>query len=44
MVVSVPKTLGPREDELVRELAKLQDESVKEKGGSWKDLFKGLVT
>lgn len=44
VVVSVPKSLSGREEELVRELARLQDEQVKEKGGSWKDLFKGLVT
>jgi molecular chaperone DnaJ len=44
VVVAVPKSLTPREEELVRELARLHDEQVKEKGGSWKDLFKGLVS
>ncbi len=44
VVVAVPKTLSPREAELIRELAKLQDEQVNEKGSGWKGLFKDLLT
>jgi DnaJ-class molecular chaperone len=32
MVVAVPKTLTPREEQLLRELATLQDEKVVERG------------
>ena len=36
VVVAVPKSLSPREEELVRALAELQDEKVKDRG-FWKD-------
>jgi len=43
VVVAVPKTLSTREEELIRELAELQDDQVKDRN-TWKDFFRGLVS
>ena len=37
VVVAVPKTLTPKEEELIRQLAELQDEKVRDKG-FWEDV------
>lgn len=45
VVVAVPTTLSPREEELIRELAKIADEKVHEKEKSvFKDLFDRLTS
>lgn len=43
VVVAVPKALSPREEELVRELARLQESKVKDRS-VWKDLLNRLTT
>ena len=41
--LAVPKTLSPREEELVRQLATLQEEKVGERN-VWKDLINRLTS
>lgn len=43
LVVDVPKQLAPREEELLRELAKLQGVKVKDRG-FWGGVFKGFTS
>lgn len=43
VVVAVPKSLSTREEELLRELAKVQDAKVEEASGGIAGFFKGLM-
>lgn len=43
LVVAVPRTLSPKEDELIRQLASLQDSKVKDRS-IWKDLLNRITS